>query len=405
MKHRFLMALLAITFMSGCGEKAEEVIPEIRLSNQSDASIAINSDGRTIIVGFTSNMPWTASTTVDWIVVSPSSGDIGSNSLRINIQENSSQQPREALITVADRDVQSVVSIKVTQEAAAEEPVFSLDKTDFSVKAEGGDIQLKVTHNIGYEITSMPDWVHQSSKKTNGDYDNYVFSVDKNNSSESREGVIVFCNVLDVCIPVNIKQAAKDISLSVTPSSFFFSSEEQNDKITIISNTNWVISKDVDWIEFGTDEGAGNATISISVSENKSINVRKADIKVSTTDGSASSTVTVQQKGGKEIFSIDKDEINVVAAGESFTVQVTHNIGYKITSLPNWVKQTGKTANGNVDTYTFKAEANTSTTPREGVIVFCNDNEVCIPVTVKQLAGRTNGENDDTTTGDKITLE
>lgn len=53
----------------------------------------------------------------------------------------------------------------------------------------------------------MPDWVHQSSKKTNGDYDNYVFSVDKNNSSESREGVIVFCNDLNVCIPVNIKQA------------------------------------------------------------------------------------------------------------------------------------------------------------------------------------------------------
>jgi len=207
MKHRFLMALLAITFMPGCGEKAEEVIPEIRLSNQSDASIAINSNGRTIIVGFTSNMPWSASTTVDWIVVSPSSGDIGSNSLRINIQENSSQQPREALITVADRDVQSVVNIKVTQEAASEEQVFSLDKTDFSVKAEGGDIQLKVTHNIGYEITSMPDWVHQSSKKTNGDYDNYVFSVDKNNSSESREGVIVFCNDLNVCIPVNIKQA------------------------------------------------------------------------------------------------------------------------------------------------------------------------------------------------------
>lgn len=491
--YMLLMALYAITFMSGCGEKAERIIPEIKLADLSSSSISIGCDAQTVIVDFSSNVSWTATTNADWIVVSPSSGNTGVASVRINVQENTSHQPRNAVLTISDNTAESVVSITVNQEAAAENPVFSLDQTDFNVKADGGDIQLKVTHNIGYKIASMPDWVHQSSKKTSGNDDQYVFSVDKNNSSESREGVIVFCNDLDVCLPVNIKQAGatpslsvapesvqlsssggtekitvtsntawkvysnaswlklnvtegngnmeitlsadentgsvrsteltvrtddsevqatvtvtqaeKGISLSVSPSSFFFSSKEENGKITIISNTSWIISKDVDWIELGANEGTGDATVSIIASENNGAEARKADIKVSTVDGSASSTITVQQKGGKEIFSIDKNEISVAAAGESFSVKVTHNIGYKITSLPDWISQTDKTTNGNSDTYTFKAKANTSSTPREGVIVFCNDNEVCIPVTVRQAGAKTNGENEGTSTGGKITLE
>lgn len=403
--HMLLMALFAVTFMSGCGEKAEKIIPEIKLTDLSASNISIDCNARTVIIGFTSNVSWTASTTADWIVITPSSGNTGATSIRINVQENTSHQSRNTVLTISDKTAEAVVNITVNQEAAPEIPVFSLDQTDFNVKAEGGDIQIKITHNIGYKITSMPDWVHQSSKKTSGDDDKYVFTVDKNNALEAREGVIVFCNDLDVCIPVNIKQAGTSPSLSVTPESVQLTSTGGTEKISVTSNTSWTISKDADWLELGTYEGAGNATILISVSENKSIEARKANIKVSTADGSVSSTVTVQQKGGKEIFSIDKDEINVAAAGESFSVKVTYNIGYKITSLPDWVKQTDKTTNGNSDTYTFKAEANTSSTPREGVIVFCNDNEVCIPITVKQAGAKANGENEDTSTGGKITLD
>lgn len=403
--HMLLMALFAITFMSGCGEKAERIIPEIKLTDLSSSSISIDCDARTVIIGFTSNVSWTASTNADWIVVSPSSGDTGGASVRINVQENTSHQSRNAVLTITDKTAEAVVNITVNQEAAPEIPVFSLDQTDFNVKAEGGDIQLKVTHNIGYKITSMPDWVHQSSKKTSGDDDKYIFTVDKNNALEAREGVIVFCNDLDVCIPVNIKQAGTSPSLSVTPESVQLTSTGGTEKISVTSNTSWTISKDADWLELGTNEGTGNATVSINVSENSGSDVRNANIKISTNDGSITANVTIQQKGGKEIFSIDKEELSITSDGGSFQIKVTHNIGYKINSMPDWIKQSNKATSGDVDTYTFKAEANTSSTPREGVIVFCNDNEVCIPVTVKQAGAKANGENEDTSTGGKITLD
>ena len=48
---------------------------------------------------------------------------------------------------------------------------------------------------------------------------------------------------------------------------------------------------------------------------------------------------------------MDKNGHSVATAGGDFTVKVTHNIGYKINSQPEWVKQPDKANSGNVDTY------------------------------------------------------
>lgn len=382
----FLLALFVISFLPGCILKSEKTDPEITLSDPSYSKIAIDCKKQSVQIGFTSNVAWSTSGAAEWLSVSPSSGNSGTASINIDVQENTSKQSRTAFLRISDKSLESTIRISITQEAAPEEedPIFNIDKNDFRVNADGGDIELKVTHNIDYKITSRPEWVKQTSMNSSGNEDSYTFSVERNSSTESREGVIVFCNDLNVCIPVNIKQTGISVSLSVSPASFFFSYKEENDKFTITSNTGWKISNNADWIELGTNEGTGNSGVSISVSENTTTAIRKATITVSTLDESSSMDIAVQQNGAKEIFSIDQDEFNVAAGGETFSVKVTHNIGYKINSAPDWVKQIGKSSSGNVDTYTFKADANSSTQAREGVIVFCNDNEVCVPVTVKQ---------------------
>ena len=158
--------------------------------------------------------------------------------------------------------------------------------------------------------------------------------------------------------------------------------------LSITSNTDWVITKDAEWITLDSDKGKGLATIAAGVTENTSLTSRTGTITVSTSDGSVKKTVSVRQSGADVIFTIDKNEFNVAAVGESFSVKVTRNIGYNINSQPEWVKQPDKANSGNVDTYTFTAEANTSTEAREGVIVFCNDNNGCIQVTVKQAGAK-----------------
>jgi thiol-disulfide isomerase/thioredoxin len=83
-----------------------------------------------------------------------------------------------------------------------------------------------------------------------------------------------------------------------------------------------------------------------------------------------------------EVFEITPSEITMGSEGGEFSVDVTTNIGYKITSTPAWI--TELTDGEDTRTHRFRVAPNESDESRSGVIVFCNDREVCVPVTVKQ---------------------
>ena len=294
----FLKVVIIFAFMAGCGETGKEVTPEVTPEIKlpggvQSTEISIKSESQSVTVSFTSNVPWKASVSADWIFISPSSGQAGSKTVSIKVMENTTDQPRTATVTITDIDGKSTLTFVINQEAMVRE-------------------------------------------------------------------------------------------LALNPESMTFSAQGGEDNLTVSSNTDWTVSKDVDWITLNSDKGSGDFSLKVTVNENQGLTARTGSITVTTADGKINGTVAVQQAGADVVFSIDKQDVSVNADGEVFTVSVTHNIGYKIDSKPDWVKQTDKTTSGSTDTYTFKAEANTSTAAREGVIVFCNDNNECVPVTVKQ---------------------
>ncbi len=91
-----------------------------------------------------------------------------------------------------------------------------------------------------------------------------------------------------------------------------------------------------------------------------------------------------------EVFNITPSEVNLPNAGGEFEVSVLTNIGYYLSGKPSWVEEVEVVNNPATRTivHTFKAEANLSEDVREGVLVFCNDNQVCIPVKVRQGGGQ-----------------
>lgn len=298
----FLQAVAISTLIAGCGgtgtENEPEITPEIKFTEDIVTSgISVESAEQSITLSFSTNVAWSATVSADWLTISPSSGEAGKNSVKVEVEENRTGQPRSATITISDKESMQKVSVTVRQE---------------TLKA----------------------------------------------------------------------------SLTVSPESLEFSANKGEEMLNVTSNTDWVITKDAEWITLDSDKGKGLATIAAGVTENTSLTSRTGSITVSTSDGSVKKTVSVRQSGADVVFSVDKNEHSVAAAGGDFTVKVTRNIGYKINSQPEWVKQTGKVPSGNTDTYTFTAEANTSTEAREGVIVFCNDNNECIQVTVKQAGAK-----------------
>ncbi len=472
----FLKAVAIATLIAGCGgtgtENEPEITPEIKFTEDIVTSgISVESAEQSVTLSFSTNVAWSATVSADWLTISPSSGEAGKNSVKVEVEENRTGQPRSATITISDKESMQKVSVTVRQETlkasltvspeslefsankgeemlnvtsntdwvitkdaewitldsdkgkglatiaagvtentsltsrtgsitvstsdgsvkktvsvrqSGAAVVFSVDKNEHSVAAAGGDFSVKVTHNIGYKINSQPDWVKQTGKASSGNVDTYTFTAEANTSTEAREGVIVFCNDNNECIQVTVKQAGAKASLSVSPAELTFTANTESKSLDVTSNTAWTAASGASWAKLNKTNGSGNAQIAVTAEENTAITQRSATITIKTADGKATATVKVTQSAANVIFSVDKNEHSVAAAGGDFSVKVTHNIGYKINSQPDWVKQTGKASSGNVDTYTFNAEANTSTEAREGVIVFCNDNNECVPVTVKQ---------------------
>ena len=476
----FLQAVAISTLIAGCGgtgtENEPEITPEIKFTEDIVTSgISVESAEQSITLSFSTNVAWSATVSADWLTISPSSGEAGKNSVKVEVEENRTGQPRSATITISDKESMQKVSVTVRQEAlkasltvspeslefsankgeemlnvtsntdwvitkdaewitldsdkgkglatiaagvtentsltsrtgsitvstsdgsvkktvsvrqSGADVVFSVDKNEHSVAAAGGDFTVKVTHNIGYKINSQPEWVKQPDKANSGNVDTYTFTAEANTSTEAREGVIVFCNDNNECVPVTVKQAGANATLSVSPAELTFTANTESKSLDVTSNTAWTAASGASWAKLNKTNGSGNAQIAVTAEENTAITQRSATITIKTADGKASATVKVTQSAANVIFSVDKNEHSVAAAGGDFTVKVTRNIGYKINSQPEWVKQTGKVPSGNTDTYTFTAEANTSTEAREGVIVFCNDNNECIQVTVKQAGAK-----------------
>ena len=476
----FLQAVAISTLIAGCGgtgtENEPEITPEIKFTEDIVTSgISVESAEQSITLSFSTNVAWSATVSADWLTISPSSGEAGKNSVKVEVEENRTGQPRSATITISDKESMQKVSVTVRQEAlkasltvspeslefsankgeemlnvtsntdwvitkdaewitldsdkgkglatiaagvtentsltsrtgsitvstsdgsvkktvsvrqSGADVIFTIDKNEFNVAAVGESFSVKVTHNIGYKINSQPEWVKQPDKANSGNVDTYTFTAEANTSTEAREGIIVFCNDNNECVPVTVKQAGANATLSVSPAELTFTANTESKSLDVTSNTAWTAASGASWAKLNKTNGSGNAQIAVTAEENTAITQRSATITIKTADGKASATVKVTQSAANVIFSVDKNEHSVAAAGGDFTVKVTHNIGYKINSQPEWVKQTGKVPSGNTDTYTFTAEANTSTEAREGVIVFCNDNNECIQVTVKQAGAK-----------------
>ena len=472
----FLQAVAISTLIAGCGgtgtENEPEITPEIKFTEDIVTSgISVESAEQSITLSFSTNVAWSATVSADWLTISPSSGEAGKNSVKVEVEENRTGQPRSATITISDKESMQKVSVTIRQEAlkasltvspeslefsankgeemlnvtsntdwvitkdaewitldsdkgkglatiaagvtentsltsrtgiitvstsdgsvkktvsvrqSGADVIFTIDKNEFNVAAVGESFSVKVTRNIGYKINSQPEWVKQPDKANSGNVDTYTFTAEANTSTEAREGVIVFCNDNNECVPVTVKQAGANATLSVSPAELTFTANTESKSLDVTSNTAWTAASGASWAKLNKTNGSGNAQIAVTAEENTAITQRSATITIKTADGKASATVKVTQSAANVIFSVDKNEHSVATAGGDFTVKVTHNIGYKINSQPEWVKQADKTTSGNTDTFSFKAEANTSTVAREGVIVFCNDNNECVPVTVKQ---------------------
>ena len=86
----FLKAVAIATLIAGCGgtgtENEPEITPEIKFTEDIVTSgISVESAEQSITLSFSTNVAWSATVSADWLTISPSSGEAGKNSVKVEV--------------------------------------------------------------------------------------------------------------------------------------------------------------------------------------------------------------------------------------------------------------------------------------------------------------------------------
>lgn len=374
---------------------SKDVTPEITIPTGSEdffkKSMDFESSAAEKKLTFSTNVSWTASVSatrggVDWLSVTPTSGEPGVNTLAVRANENTTYDDRNAVITITAGD--SIRRVFVNQKQL---DALTLTADRFEVPAKGDKITIEVKANIAYEMV-IPDeyksWIHASAAATRGlTTTTNTFTIDPSEEYDKREGkIIVKANGKEET--VTVYQAGSGI-LTLTQNEFNINSSAQELTIEISSNFDYTVDlPSVDWIKEITSQtrGLSSHTLRLAIAENTNYDGRSAKIKFYDKNSDVSEEVTINQSQ-KNALLIEKKAYEFTEKGGTLSIDINSNIAYSVSIDCDWITDNQATTRGlEKTTRKFTVAEMTDNTTREGTITFYNEESgISEKVTVKQM--------------------
>lgn len=257
------------------------------------------------------------------------------------------------------------VNPEVTPEIKLPEDIVS---SGISVESASQSVTVSFTTNVAWSATVSAEWVTISPSSGEAGKNSVKVMVQENKTGQPRSAAVTITDKESTQkVSVTVRQEALAATLSVTPESLAFSANKGEEMLKVTSNTDWVITKDAEWITLDSDKGKGLATIAAGVTESTSLTSRTGVITVATSDGGVKKTVSVQQAGANAMLSVSPANMTFTAKAESQTFTVTSNTDWTATSDADWAKLSATGGNGNAQV-TVTAEENTATKQRIAAI-------------------------------------
>lgn len=274
----------------------------------------------------TANKSWTSTINYngsqkDWCGYQPASMDMTNDmsmsaltNVRLMIAQNTSGEERSATITITTGDISKSFTIKQKQN-----DIISLSTDLIKSNSNGGNYQIEVTSNIGYDVqipVEHQNWVKFSNKTKAVSTNNIEFTIAPNLNYDKRE-----CDIY--IIPKNgivTESSAPSLHILQLPKSLIeldklqetFPKEGGNTIFLLTTNTEYevVIDKTYSWIKLDKIENAQAKVqkLHISVSEAETprtgvvlIKDKNSDLtqelSIIQTNKSASKSVEVKTEG------------------------------------------------------------------------------------------------------------
>ena len=196
------LVLLGI-LMSSCSSDDKEATPEIIIS---DEAVVFAKGAAYKSVDISSNVNFTVSSSQSWCTVTPQSGNSESRVIKISVEANTSNDQRNAVVTIAAGSYSRQISV-----AQALSDALILKQTQFNVAAAGGVLTVEYQTTGEAEITIGESWITKSEAKTLSEK-TVTFNISANSAMSSRSGTIGF-KLGSITETATVVQAGMDISI------------------------------------------------------------------------------------------------------------------------------------------------------------------------------------------------
>ncbi len=167
----------------------EAVEPRLSFS---ESSLTCGAGGGVLEATVNSNVSWVAGTNADWVTVSEKEGYAGETVLHISVQQNNSTDgPRTAKVTVRNAANDISQSIEIVQEALV--PELSVSEAVIDAPMTPSSYSVDVTSNVGWSVVCDVEWVTFSTTAGQGDWTLQI-DVDRNHENSARSAVVKIVN-------------------------------------------------------------------------------------------------------------------------------------------------------------------------------------------------------------------
>ena len=335
--------------------------------------------GETKIIAVFTEDAWTASMDVDWVTLSQTEGQ-GDAEIRVTLGENPGYEQRQTtvLFTTAG-GAQAMLGIR--QEASPNPHFLEVSPLEFQFEKEGGECEISVNCDTGWEFDMACDWLSLSQQSGLGNA-TVVLTVQPNLLTEPRTNAF-FIKSGNLYYELSVTQAPGDTPLMVEfdADTVFVVYTGGLQSLSLASNTTWQLQAS-SWITLITSSGEGDAEFDIAVDSNTDPNNRIGFVSA-VHNGQEMANIIVVQEGKPNILETDITELDVRPEGGSYEIQVTSNQSWAVNADVNWIHYEPQSGFGN-KILTVTVDPMMGARPRTGHIKLSGETGSLVIITVNQ---------------------
>lgn len=378
--NRLFVLACTMLLVASCGKKVN-----ITLTSN---DVVFAPEGSTAEVSLYSNGDWSVDSSLDWVTVTPTSGN-GDDILKLTASANDSGESRLGTIKVSTKD--SNATLTVTQSPMA--AFLTVRPEEIECGSQGGAFDVEVQANVDWQLSVLPSWITASA--TSGSNDGHVVLTVAPITDEiagGREATLSFTGE-DLVASLHVKQSEAGVTFgfSIAPIELGIGYQGGTETLILTTTLAWTATTEADWITIAPATGNGDAEVTINVAENPEHENREANIRFDYTfpDASSGNTfVKVRQEAApvQHILTVSPHEIHFGMEGGTAEINVECDTKWGIETQTSWIALSEYNGMGNA-TLVLTVEPNVIVEPRSFVLRFGSEAELSESVIVTQDAG------------------